>query len=65
VSNLDPGLRGRWDKARRFTEAWKWLQAIKLNNLITHRFPISKAGDAYKQILDTPDKTLGVVLTYP
>jgi threonine dehydrogenase-like Zn-dependent dehydrogenase len=65
VSNLEPGLRGRWDKARRFDEAWKWLQVTQPSQLITHRFLFSEAEDAYKQIADAPEKTLGVVLSYP
>lgn len=64
VSQIEPGLRGRWGKARRFAEAWKWLQRIKPSQLVTHRFDFEKADEAYQQLLQHADKTLGVLFTY-
>lgn len=64
VSHIDPALTGRWDRVRRFEQAWKWLAEIKPSQLVTHRFPLLKAADAYAQLSDKPAETLGVLLTY-
>ena len=37
---------------------------VKLDRIITHRFPIEKAIDAYNFILEGNEPSLGVVLTY-
>ena len=64
VSQLEPGLRGRWDKARRFDEAWKWIQEIKPSQLVTHRFEFEKAAEAYKLLVEQPETALGVLFQY-
>lgn len=64
VSNLDPALTGRWDRARRFEQAWKWLAEIRPSQLITHRFPLARAADAYALLDQKPSEALGVLLTY-
>jgi len=65
VSTLDPTLRGRWDRERRGTLAWRLLARIRPSRWITHRFPITRAADAYRQIDRDPETCLQVVLTYP
>jgi L-iditol 2-dehydrogenase len=44
-------------------EAYSWILAKKINvkDLITHRFPLNKAGEAFKVVCDA-DKSLKVVL---
>ncbi|MCL5429200.1 MAG: zinc-binding dehydrogenase [Chloroflexi bacterium] len=64
VSQIEPALRGRWDKARRFEAAWNVLRGIKPSQLITHRFSFDKAVDAYKLLAANPEKALGVLLHY-
>ncbi len=64
VSQIEPALRGRWDKARRFQQAWKWLAEIKPGQLLTHRYPFHQAANAYDQIANHPETTLGVLLSY-
>jgi 2-desacetyl-2-hydroxyethyl bacteriochlorophyllide A dehydrogenase len=63
VSHIDPALTGRWDRARRFEQAWKWLAEIKPGQLVTHRFAITEAANAYAQMIEKPAETLGVLLT--
>jgi 2-desacetyl-2-hydroxyethyl bacteriochlorophyllide A dehydrogenase len=64
VSQIEPGLRGRWDKARRFEQAWKWLQEIRPSQLLTHRYPFSQAKEAYELSAKSPQTALGVLFHY-
>lgn len=64
VSNLDPGLAPRWDRARRLAFARSLLAEADLSRLITHRFPLAAAADAYRLVEDHPDETLQVLFTY-
>lgn len=48
-------------------EALLHLQAtgrVRATPLLTHRFPVDRAGEAADLLLDHPDQALGVVLTY-
>jgi 2-desacetyl-2-hydroxyethyl bacteriochlorophyllide A dehydrogenase len=64
VSTIAPVHRGRWDKARRFDVAWSMLRQIDVGKLISHRFPISRAPEAYRLIDQHPEQTIQVLLTY-
>jgi len=64
VSQIEPGLRGRWDKARRFEQAWHWLREIKPSRLVTHRFQFSNAADAYQLLAGDAENALGVLFQY-
>lgn len=64
VSTLAPDMSARWDKSRRFDVAWKALERIKPEKWITHRFPIDKAGEAYRLLDENPQETMQVILTY-
>lgn len=63
VSRLPAALTGRWTKARRLAFAWKLLEELPLEELVTHRVPIERAGEAYA-LLDGPGGALQVLLTY-
>ncbi len=65
VSRLDPGLTGRWTKARRLAFAWGWLAGLRPSRWITHRFELEGAAEAYLLLDHQPDQALQVVLTYP
>ncbi len=65
VSHLDPGLTGRWSKARRLDFAWSWLAGLRPSSWITHRFELERATEAYALLDLHPDQALQVVLTYP
>lgn len=64
VSTLAPNLTGRWTKARRIESAWRFLAKLPVERLITHRFPVGKAADAYRLIDQQPGQTVQVVLYY-
>ncbi len=64
VSTLAPSLTGRWTKARRMESAWRFLAALPVEQLITHRFPVAEAATAYRLIDRQPEQTVQVVLEY-
>lgn len=67
VSTIAPALRGRWTKTRRFEVAWEMLQHepdVRLTKLITHRFPLHQAAQAYALLDQHPQDVLQTVLTY-
>jgi 2-desacetyl-2-hydroxyethyl bacteriochlorophyllide A dehydrogenase len=64
VSTIDPEDRGRWTKERRLSEAWRLLKQLDTSSFITHRVPFERAADAYRLLDNSPENTLGVLLTY-
>ncbi len=64
VSTIDPVWTGRWTKARRLGVAWEMIQRVRPDRLITHRFPVSEAGEAYRLLDERPGDALQVLLTY-
>ena len=64
VSQLAPQWRGRWDNARRLRVAWQMLDQIPVTALISHRFAINEAAQAYVLLDQRPEEALQVVLTY-
>lgn len=66
VSTIAPELRGRWSKARRFDIAWEMIKRLKPARLITHRFDLMQAGEAYRLLAEGQDDTvLQVIFRYP
>ncbi|WP_440008469.1 zinc-dependent alcohol dehydrogenase [Halomicrococcus sp. SG-WS-1] len=64
VSTVAPELRGRWDKARRLSVAWRRLADLDVERLVTHRIPVAEADRAYRLLDDNPEDALGVLFTY-
>ena len=64
VSHLAPRWQGRWSKARRMAVAWEMLAKIQPQQLITHRFPLAQAQQAYDLIDTRPETAVQVVFTY-
>lgn len=64
VSSLAPHLSGRWTKARRMESAWNFLADLPVERLITQRFPLAEAADAYRLIDQQPEQTVQVLLLY-
>jgi threonine dehydrogenase-like Zn-dependent dehydrogenase len=64
VSRLSPALSARWDRARRFGAAWRALAAIDTRALVTHRFPLAEAQQAYELLDRSPDRALQVLLLH-
>ena len=44
--------------------AWQMLQHLKPAHLITHRFPLANASQAYALLDQHPEEAIQVVLTY-
>jgi threonine dehydrogenase-like Zn-dependent dehydrogenase len=64
VSTLAPEWGGRWTKQRRLQVAWEMLQQLRPAPLITHRFPMAQASQAYALLDQHADSVLQVLLTY-
>lgn len=64
VSTIAPELSARWNKARRFELVWEMLKRVRPSRLISHRFPLEKAGEAYRLIDRSGEQALQVIFTY-
>lgn len=64
VSTIAPEWRGRWTKSRRLDVAWRMIQKVRPARLITHRFSITQAAQAYALLDQHPEKAIQVMLTY-
>ncbi len=64
VSRLAPALTGRWDHARRRQVAWEALARVDVAALVTHRFALGRAAEAYARLDAGPAEALQVLLTY-
>lgn len=64
VSTIAPELSGRWDKERRFSVAWDRIKKKPPETLISHRFPLSKAAEAYHLLDSVSEDALQLVFEY-
>jgi 2-desacetyl-2-hydroxyethyl bacteriochlorophyllide A dehydrogenase len=64
VSRLPPALAGRWDRARRRDVTWDALARLDAASLVTHRYALGRAAEAYARLETSPADTLQVLLTY-
>ena len=64
VSTIAPKLSGRWDKGRRFQVAWDALERVRPGKLITHRFSLGDAKEAYWLLDKNPEETIQIILQY-
>jgi 2-desacetyl-2-hydroxyethyl bacteriochlorophyllide A dehydrogenase len=64
VSTIDPASTGRWSTDRRRQVTWHILSQLDPARLITHRFPIAQAADAYEVLDEHPRDAVQVLLTY-
>ena len=62
-----PIAHARWTAQRNMEEFLKLLDrgAVRLDYLITHRFPLEQATEAYQLILEAEQPYIGVLITYP
>ncbi|MGC9520137.1 MAG: zinc-dependent alcohol dehydrogenase [Desulfuromonadaceae bacterium] len=65
VSSISPELCGRWNRERRFSTALELIARIGPEQLITHKFALNNAPEAYKLLDRNPESALQTVLTYP
>jgi 2-desacetyl-2-hydroxyethyl bacteriochlorophyllide A dehydrogenase len=64
VSTIAPEWTGRWDKSRRLHVAWEMLQQVRPAHLITHRFALPQARQAYTLLDQHPEEAIQVLFTY-
>ncbi len=64
VSSVAPQFTGLWTKSRRMEYVLKLIQRIKPSMLISHRFPIHRAPEAYELLDQSPSKSLQVIFDY-
>lgn len=64
VSTIAPELTGRWSKSRRLRLAFQLLRQVRPAHLITHRFPLRQAAQAYALLDQRPEEAIQVILTY-
>lgn len=64
VSTIASTFAARWSKTRRIDLAWAMLARLSLDNLITHRFPITDAARAYELLDQQPAQALQVLIEY-
>jgi len=64
VSSIAPEWAGRWNKARRFQTAWQMIEQMRPAQLVTHRFPVERAAEAYRLLDAHPEQAIQVDLNY-
>jgi 2-desacetyl-2-hydroxyethyl bacteriochlorophyllide A dehydrogenase len=64
VSTIDPSLRGRWDRARRFDTAFDHLRRLETDHILSEPVPFAHAEDAYRRLDQRAVEAPHVVLTY-
>ncbi len=64
VSTIAPELRGRFTKFRCLDLAWQMIKEMEPRRLLSHRFSLAEAPQAYELLDCRPEEALQVVLTY-
>ena len=64
VSRLGPRWRARWTHERRLQVAWNLLPLMQTDGLISHRFGLSAAADAYALLDEQPAQAMQILLRY-
>ncbi|MGI8909359.1 MAG: zinc-dependent alcohol dehydrogenase [Rubrobacteraceae bacterium] len=64
VGRLPPDLAPRWDLARRMDTVLDLLPRLRLERLVSHRFPFEDAPAAYRLVDEHPGETVQVILEY-
>lgn len=64
VSHLGARFGSRWDKDRRLRTALGLLEDLPVDDLVSHRFRIEDAAEAYRLLDQDPSRCLQLLLTY-
>jgi 2-desacetyl-2-hydroxyethyl bacteriochlorophyllide A dehydrogenase len=64
VSHIDPELGPAWTRERRTRMAVELLSEITWQPLVTHRFPLERAPEAYRLLDEHPESVVQVLFTY-
>jgi 2-desacetyl-2-hydroxyethyl bacteriochlorophyllide A dehydrogenase len=63
-ATIGSGLQPRWDTERRMGVVMEQLADLDTAHLISHRFPFSRAPEAYRLLDEHHDDAFGVILDY-
>lgn len=61
---IPPGLQPRWDFARRMAAAMGLLPELAVARMVSHRFPLAAAREAYSLLESGTEDVAGVLLEY-
>jgi len=64
VSTLNPALTGRWDKPRRINLAWRMLEKLQPQRLISQSFPLAQCQQAFETMCARKDGVMQVIFRY-
>jgi len=64
VSTLNPALTGRWDKSRRIALAWRMLEKLQPQHLISRAFPLEHCEEAFAAICNHDDQVMQIIFQY-
>lgn len=64
VSSISPSLSARWDKERRLRLSWEMVRRTRPSRLVTHRFDVDEAAQAYDLIDQGSEDAVQVLLSY-
>ncbi len=64
VSTIAPEYSGRWSKERRLQVTWNMIKRVRPAHLITHRFGIDQAVEAYQLLAQRPQEAIQIIFVY-
>jgi len=64
VSTLNPALTGRWDKPRRIELAWRMVEKLEPQRLISQSFPLAQCRQAFETVCARRDGVMQVIFQY-
>lgn len=64
VSTLDPALTGRWDKRRRIEFAWRMLEQLRPERLVSHAFALAQCEAAFETVCARREGVMQVIFRY-
>ena len=64
VGQIPSDLGPRWDRARRTETVLGLLPRLRLEELVSHRFPFEKAPEAYRLVDERPGEVVQAILVY-
>ena len=64
VSTLKPALTGRWDKARRIDLAWRMVEKLQPQRLISQSFSLAQCGQAFESVCARRDGVMQVIFQF-
>jgi 2-desacetyl-2-hydroxyethyl bacteriochlorophyllide A dehydrogenase len=64
VSTLNPALTGRWDKQRRIDLAWRMVDKLQPQRLISQSFSLARCQEALETVCARRDGVMQVIFKY-